>query len=458
MDILMQFVAFVVTVLVLISFHEAGHFVVAKLLGIKVLKFSIGFGKALARFHDKQGTEYVLALIPLGGYVKLLDEREQIVPEAEKPLAFNRQPLWARTLVVLAGPLINLLFAVVCLWLIFMIGVNSYRPIIGSVTLNSIAAKAGLQANDEITKVDQQPTASLQKLAMAIIYRLGETTPMLIDTKNLTTQQQAHHRLDLSNWKVNPLTPDPITSLGIEPKRPFVPSIVAAVESDSPAAKAGLQPQDKILSIDGQPVKDWYQLLRYIQLHPGKYIKLTYQRQSKVFTTPLYIAPKFTLSLKPIGYLGIKPMPLKADKSLIVVRKYSPLSALGVSLNETWQLLVFNVVILKKMFLGQVSLSSLGGPIAIFQSADSAFKQGIIVFLGFLSLISIMLAFVNLLPIPGLDGGHLFNFLIEFLIQRPLSLKYEIMSVQIGLFILILIMILATFNDVLRALWSMNNG
>lgn len=455
MDVIIQVFAFIVTILVLVSFHEAGHFLVAKLLGMKVVRFSIGFGKGITSFKDKQGTEYVIALIPLGGYVKLLDEREVIVPESEKHLAFNRQPLWARTLVILAGPVTNILFAILGFWLMFMIGIETYKPIIGMVKPNSIAADAGLQPLDQIIRVDDVVTPNLQKVVMAIILRLGEKGSMTIEAINPKSHQTRSYRLNLKTWKINSLNPDPLTSLGIEPLRPVIAPVIYQVEPNSPASSIGLKVNDRILAIDGQAIKDWYQLINYVHFHPGKKITLTYRRQNKIENTWVTIQPKISLGFKASGYLGIKPIPVKVPKEMLLLRQYKPLKALSVAVNETWQFTVFNIVVLKKMVQGQISLSSLGGPIAIFQTADDAFRQGITVFLGFLALISIMLAFINILPIPGLDGGHLFNNLIEFIIGRPVSLRYEILSIQIGMFLLIMLILFATFNDILRLFQSL---
>ncbi|MBA2654940.1 MAG: RIP metalloprotease RseP [Gammaproteobacteria bacterium] len=449
MDVFTQILAFIITVLVLVSIHEAGHFVVAKLLGMKVLRFSVGFGKAIFKFHDKKGTEYVIAFIPLGGYVKLLDEREVAVPEAEKHLAFNRQPLWARTLVVLAGPMTNLLFAILAFWLMFMVGIESLRPVVGSVQPNSIAARAGLQPGDEIIKVDGTPTLTMQQVVMRVVERLGEKDSMDIEAISALTHLPVHYNLNLQNWVVNQLNPAPLTSLGIEPLRPEIPAIIGTIAPQSPAQVAGLLPKDKILTLNNQRIANWYDLVAMIHANPGKTVTVTYARNNKSESKRITIQKK-SAGLRYVGSIGVKPPPISIPANMITLRKYPPFPALGVATNETWQFLVFNFVVLKKMIMGQVSLSSLGGPITIFQTADDAFRQGASVFLGFLALISVMLAFINVLPIPGLDGGHLLNFLIEFIIRRPLSLRFEMISVQVGIFLLIMLMVLATFNDILR--------
>jgi regulator of sigma E protease len=445
MNLLIQVLAFIITILVLVSFHEAGHFLVAKWLGIKVLRFSIGFGKPFLKFHDKHNTEYFLAYIPLGGYVKLLDEREGIVPDSEKHLAFNRQPLWSRTLVIIAGPLTNLLFAILGFWILYMVGVNSLRPIVDSIQPSSIAAQAGVKPGDLIDEVDGSATPNLSKLIMAIISRVGDKDEMSIMATNHYSHQKNTYHLNLASWKINSLNPDPLSSLGIALLEPEVPPTIKEVVANSPAANAGIKPFDKILSVNNLSIQDWQQFAKFTHKHPGDKIILTLQRNHAVLSTSLVVGSKWGA-----GFVGAEPMPIKIPPYMMVMIKYPPFQALGAAIKETWQLFAFNFVILKKMILGKISLGGLGGPITIYKSADIALKQGLPTFLGFLSLISIMLAFINILPIPGLDGGHLLNNLIEYIIRRPLPLKFQLISVQIGIFILVFIMFIATINDVVR--------
>ncbi len=448
MSILLQTLAFIITILVLVSIHEAGHFIVAKLLGVKVVRYAIGFGKAIFRYRGKSGTEYIIGFIPLGGYVKLLDEREVVVPNSELHAAFNRQPLWARALIVLAGPFTNFLFAVLAFWLMFMIGVKVIRPITGEIVPNSIAAQAGLKSNQVITRVDGHITPSLQKVVLRIIERIGETSVLTIQTRS--AKQYTNHLLNLRHWSVDALNPDPLQSLGIVPPRPFIPPIIESVEDQGPAAKIGLKAGDRVLAFDNTPIKDWYQLLTLIQQNPGKKVTLTFERERKQSSIPITVGYKLGARFKKVGYLGVKAKLPPIPEELLTIRKYSPWISFRIAVAQTWDYLVFNAVIIKKMIFGQISLNTLGGPIAIFQSADQAFQQGVSIFLGFLGLISIMLGFINLLPIPGLDGGHLLNYLIEFIIRKPLSIQYEIISVRVGFIILLMIMVIATFNDLLR--------
>jgi regulator of sigma E protease len=449
MNFLIQVIAFIITILILVSFHEAGHFCVAKLLGVKVLRFSIGFGKSIYRHLGKTGTEYIIALIPLGGYVKLLDERETVVPESEKHLEFNHQPLWVKTAIVLAGPLTNIIFAIFGFWLMLILGVQTLRPIAGNIAPNSIAAKAGMQTGDEINMVDGRSTPSWQKVMFRLIDRVGETGYLIFNTKNIYTQQVHTYDLNLEHWNINPLNPDPLSSLGIQPLQPPLPAILEAVDYGSPAANAGLQPHDKILTIADHTVRDWYDLVKYLRAHPGQIATVQYLRDHKSRSTTLTIERKLS-GFHWIGYIGVKTKSVVTPPYMLRMRQSSLLAALPEAGSETWHFLVFNFVVVKKMILGQISLSSLGGPISILKVADQALRQGFAIFFGFLALISVMLAFINILPIPGLDGGHLLNYLIEFIIRRPLSLTYQILSIRIGMFLLLLLIAFATINDILR--------
>lgn len=451
MELLRQLFAFAITILLLVSIHEAGHFVVARLLGIKVTRYAIGFGKPIFRWLGKTGTEYVIAPIPLGGYVKLLDEREVVVPKSEITQAFNQQSIGARALVVAAGPLTNFLFAIFAFWLMFLIGVQSYKPLIGEIKPNSIAARAGLQAGDEIRRIDGVAMPDLQKVVITIIEWLGEKSPLSVEV--VRENKIAIHNMDLQHWQINAFQPDPLQSIGIEPARPPLDAIINDLKPDSPAAYAGLRKQDKILFLDGQSIKDWYQFKDYISKNPGKHVTIIYQRQGNIAKTTAVIGHEFSFRIKPQGYLGVKPKEVIFSANLLKLRQYPPIAAFYHAIDETGQLVKFNFVLLKKLIVGQLPLSSLGGPLAIFQTADFAFQGGIGIFLGFLALLSVMLGCVNILPIPGLDGGYLFNYLIEIIIRRPVSLQYEIMTIRIGMIFILALIAFATFNDILRIIW-----
>ncbi len=453
MDVITQIFAFILTVLILVSIHEAGHMFVARALGIQVLRYSIGFGKSLWRYQAKKsGIEYVIALLPLGGYVKLLDEREMTVPEEQKHRAFNRQPLWARMAVVVAGPLTNLIFAVVAYWLMFTIGVDQVKPVVGQVIEHSVAAEAGIKPGDLIRTVDGQEVSGWGDFMLTVIGRIGGSGEISIETSSPTGQIQ-EHKVEVAQWKVDPLVPEPLQSLGLEPYRPAQPAVVDTVTPGSPAEMAGMKSGDQVLAIDGVALKDWYDLVKTVQPHPGKRFNLLIDRAGQKVTLDITPESKFYLrGLQRIGLLGVTVKPTPYPDNMKFEKKYSALLAIGPASAETLRFFNFNFIVLKKIIKGEISLRTLGGPITIFNTADRAFKGGVVVFLNFLALFSVMLAFVNVLPIPGLDGGHMLYFLLEFILRRPLSAAVEIFTMRLGLIFLMLLTLAVSYNDILRLL------
>lgn len=445
-----QIFTFLFAIFLLVTAHEYCHFWVARRLGIKALRFSIGFGKPLWRWYGKDGVEYVIAMLPLGGYVKLLDERDGEVPENEKHLAFNRQPLWSRTLVVLAGPVSNWLLAIVLFWIIFLIGVEPLKSVVGNVTPNSIAAQAGLKPDDQLLQIDNHATPTWQKALIAVVYRMGETGQMQIIAQPAKKSAPETHTLNLSTWKVDSLNPDPLKSLGIEPYQPPMPPVISEVIKGQAAQNAGLQAQDRVLAVDSKPITEWIDFIKFIQQHPDQKVNVTVQRGSQKKTFTVNIGHKLAPNWKTIGFIGIVAQPPEWPKGMKVERKYSVLNAWIPAVAETVSFTKFNFVIFGKMLRGQVSFKGLGGPITIFTSAKNAWKQGLLVYVGFLAILSVMLACLNILPIPGLDGGHLFYYLIEAIRGRPVSMAAQLLAWRIGIVALVLIMIQATFNDLMR--------
>jgi regulator of sigma E protease len=453
MDILIQIFAFLVTIVVLVSIHEAGHMFVARFFKIKVLKYSIGFGKALWRRQSKKtGTEYVIAVLPLGGYVKLLDECEGPVEEAEKHRAFNRQSLFARVAVVAAGPLTNIILAILIYWLMFSVGIDLVKPVIGKVSQQSLASTAGIQAGDKIIAVDGQRVEDWQDIMLSLIKRMGESGQILLQTQG-PEGQVSSHSIPISKWKPDPLNPDPLHSLGIEPYRPPQPAIVDKVKKGSPAAKAGVRVGDQFVAIDGVPLKDWYDLVKIVQPHPGKLFHFEINRGGEKIQLAMTPDSKMYLrGLRRLGVIGVTVKPTEVPKEMKFERQYNPLFAIGPASAEVWRFFDFNFIVIKKLFKGEISLRTLNGPITIFNFADRAFKAGFLIFLNFLALISVMLAFVNVLPIPGLDGGRLLNYLIEFIIRRPISASIELFTLRLGFLFLLLLTLVVTYNDILRLL------
>lgn len=450
-DILLQIAAFLITILALVSVHEAGHFFVARALGIKVLRFSIGFGRPLYKRTSKAGIEYVIAMLPLGGYVKMLDERECVVPDAEKHQAFNRQPLWSRALVVIAGPAINIVFAILAYWAIFAIGFQATKPVIHSIEPNTPAAMAGVPAGATLVAIDGQAVQTWEDSVFAMIWRMGDTGKMAVQVQPSDGAGASSYQLDLSQWHLNPLRPSPLRSLGMLPYAPELPAVFDQVSPGGPADQAGLKAGDKVLQLDDTPIQSWQDFVEYIQQHPGQTVQVRYLRDGQTAQLPVTVGTKHVLvGFRRIGVIGVMVKPTDLPESLKMMVQYPVLGAIVPATQETWRFFSFNIHVLKKMLLGEISLRSLGGPITIFKTANVAFRQGVVKFLRFLAMISIMLAFVNILPIPGLDGGHLLLFFIELVKRGPLSLRGELFAMRMGMSALLLLMIAATFNDIMR--------
>lgn len=445
MLIILKIFAFLFAIFILILVHEFSHFWVARRCGIKILKFSIGFGKALYNWRGKDGTEYILAAIPLGGYVKMLDTRETKVSAREHKFAFDYKPIWQRLLVVLTGPVVNLLFAFLVFWLLFVIGITVPKPIIGKITPHSIASQAGLSRGAEITAVDGKKVVNWQEVVLTIFSRIGDRGNLIVKTTSDNI-----YSLNIDSWKLDSFQPDPLLALGITPYHPLAPTIIGKVMPKSPAAVFGLLPNDRVISINNQRVSDWEEFIEQIKKYPAQQINLLIKRDGKVLSRTVTTDWKFGEGWIKIGYLGVGALPTKWPEEILLHQQYSPLYALFPALTQTWAMFDFNGVALTKLVTGKISFHVLGGPIAIFQSAAAALNAGIVVYFGFLAILSVMLAFVNLLPIPGLDGGHVLFLAIEAVLRRPISVRVQALVFRLGMILLILIMVQATINDLMR--------
>jgi regulator of sigma E protease len=448
LSLLISLLGVLITILLVVGVHELGHFLVAKSLGIKVLRFSIGFGKSLLTWHDKSGTEYVLAAIPLGGYVKMLDENEGPIKASEATQTFNRQPFYKKMAVIAAGPFFNLLFALIIYWILFTVGFISIAPIIGTVVPKSIAERSGLKPQQEILRIGDQKVSGWTTVVMTLLLHSGDDKNLEMELKNPNSQTQVTN-VDLTNWHLNHLRPDPLASLGITSYEPFVPPIIGKELFDGPAKQAGLKTGDKILSINNKPIKDWYDVVDQTQAHPDEVIPFQVERDKQKLSLEVKVGSKSNFFASKTGFLGVTP-DFDYPKELLRHNKYNPIEAFG----HAWQDVVLftdmNFVILAKMFMGKISLQSLGGPITIFQSAGTALNNGILAFLSFLAFLSISIGIINVVPIPGLDGGHLLFQFIEMVIRRPLSEKTMMLCYRLGMVFLLLIMVTAFINDVLR--------
>lgn len=434
---------------VLVTFHEFGHFWVARRCGVKVLRFSVGFGMPLLRWHDKQGTEFVIAAIPLGGYVKMLDEREGEVPVDQLDQSFNRKTVRQRIAIVAAGPVANFLLALVFFWVLAMLGSEQVRPVIGAVESGSIAAKAGLNAGEEIVAIDGEPTSGWAAVNLQLVRRLGESGSLQLLVREQGSSADSPRELKLDNWLKGADEPDPIRSLGIRPWRPALPPVLAELDPKGPAQAAGLKTGDRLLALDGQPLNDWQQVVDTVRTRPDTKIMLRIERDSAQIDVPVTLAARGE-SKAPSGYLGAGVKAIDWPPEMIREVSYGPLAAIGEGARRTWTMSILTLDSLKKMLFGELSVKNLSGPITIAKVAGASAQSGVADFLNFLAYLSISLGVLNLLPIPVLDGGHLLFYLIEWVRGRPLSDRVQGWGIQIGISLVVGVMLLALVNDLGR--------
>lgn len=440
--------AFIVALGLLVAVHEFGHFWVARRCGVKVERFSIGFGKAIWRRLGKDGTEYVLALIPLGGYVKMLDGRVDELKPGEEAQAFNHKSVWARMAIVAAGPMANFVFALFAFWLMFMIGVPSVKPVVGEVRPASIVAEAGILPGMEIVGVGGEETGDWESVTYALISHLGDDSVQL-KLKAANTSYAVDKTLQLAGWKFDPDKESPIGSLGIVPLGGKVLPVVEAVVPSSASEKAGLQVGDRIKGVDGEAITEWAQFVERVQESPAQPLQVTVERGGSEMTLTLTPDGK-KVKGQLVGFVGLSPQLVPLPDEYRTLLQYGPLQALWHGVQKTWSLITLTFDMIGKLIGGIVSLDNLSGPISIAKGAGSSADYGLVYFLGFLALISVNLGIINLFPLPVLDGGHLVYFLIEAITGKPVSEKIQEVGFRIGAAILMLLMGIALFNDFAR--------
>ncbi|KOR31508.1 hypothetical protein TI04_00455 [Achromatium sp. WMS2] len=440
-SLLFTSIFFLIAITILVAVHEFGHFLVARTLGIRVLRFSIGFGTVIWKYiSPKTQTEYVLSALPLGGYVKMLDEEEAPVAAADLPQAFNRQALWVRSAVVVAGPAFNILFAFLVYWLFFMVGDISIKPLVGQVTPKSIAEIAGFKLGDTITTVDKVATDDWEEVLLALIsnWSSNDRIPIGVVDVNGNSQNRWLPRVAIDRLSSNPKVFD---VLGIKPALPKLPAQIGAVIAESPAAVAGLRAGDVIISVDNQQVSDWNAFVYHVRAHPELVMELQVQRQNT--SIALQIKPRsYQEGAKVVGRIG-------AEVAIPdVTRRFYPGEALHKATLRTAQMLQLMFSGLGKMFTGQSKIvDNVSGPISIANFAGKAASNGFASFLKFLAAISISLGVLNLLPIPILDGGHLLLYAAEGITGKPIPEWYKIQAQRLGIIIIILLMSLALYTD-----------
>ncbi len=450
--ILHNLLFFIIAIGVLVAFHEFGHYWVARLLKVKVLRFSIGFGKPLLVWHRQKGEdliEFAISAIPLGGYVKMLDEREGPVDESIRHRAFNTQPVSTRFAIVVAGPLFNFILAVFFYFIFFVNGEQGIRPVVATPEINTVAYKAGFQDKDEIIAVSGNEVKTWQDFRISLIDNAmdGGDVEVTVRTSGFFETQRTlaigdRHILNEDN--------DVTELLGLKLWKPQLPARIGGTTENSAAAAAGVLAGDLIVYIDQNPISDWEELVEIIQASAGKTLDLTVQRDGEQYQ--LLLTPEEKIKDGNVtGFMGAYPdVPQSLIEQTRTTVEYNVFEAIGRAINETWTFSILTLKVLGKMVIGQAALENISGPITIAQYAGITASIGVLTYIKFLAMISVSLGVLNLLPVPMLDGGHLMYYIIEIIKGSPVSRKIEEMGQQIGLTLLFMLMSLAIFNDIQR--------
>ena len=459
MNIAWTIAAFLLALGPLIVFHELGHYTVARLCGVKVLRFSVGFGRPLVKWvRGRDRTEWVLSMIPFGGYVAMLDERETNgtpIAEADLPRAFNRQPVWRRIAIVAAGPIANLVLAVLLYAGINMVGVDEPRALFATPEAGTPVAETGIDAPFEVVALDGQPLRSMVELRWRLLKSGVDHDTATIDLRGVgaASGMQRTVSLDLGRFETKDFEGDFMQKLGLAPLRPR-PTIRDIADPSGPAAAAGLRRGDRIVSVDGKTIDDVDALQRLIAAAPGRRLALTVEREGALLSTAVTPAPSSATTPEgqapaaPIGRIGVQ---LRAQMQTVLVR-YGPIDAVVHGVSQTWDLCTFSLRMIGKMLSGEVSLKNISGPVTIADYAGQSARLGPLAFISFVAFISISLGVMNLLPIPMLDGGHLLYYSAEIVRGRPPSERFLEWSQRAGMFLLAGLMVVALFNDFARLL------
>lgn len=454
LDFLWNLGSFIVALGLLITAHEYGHFYVARRCGVKVERFSIGFGKAIWRKVGKDGTEYVVAMIPLGGYVKMLDERVEDVPDNLKDQAFNRKSVWQRIAIVAAGPIANFIFAIIALYFMYLIGVPSLKPVITSTTPDTAAAQIQVTEPMQVTAISGQPVRNWEEVNLALVGHIGDDSLTLSlaplnGLQGLDTDTRTY-TLDTRQWRFDPEKESPITALGLGVYRPAIEPQIALISEGSAAAKSDLKVGDTLVAINGQQYTDWQAFVDIIQHSANVPVELTVRRNGEQFAISVTPASVKNSDGKDIGVLGVSPAQAQWPENMRLQLEYGPIESFAIAADKTWQLVVVSFKMIGKLFTGDVSVKNLSGPISIAQGAGNSANYGLVYFLGFLALISVNLGIINLLPLPVLDGGHLLYYFVEVITGKPVSEKVQEIGFRFGAALLLMLMSIALFNDFAR--------
>ena len=452
MNILFTLFSFIVAISILVAIHEFGHYIVAKKLGVKILRFSIGFGKPLwMKRLGKDKTEFVIAAIPLGGYVKMLDKREANIDASEEHREFTRQSVWTRIAIVFAGPLFNFLFAIFAYWLMFVVGVSGVKPVIGNIDVDGMAKQAGLVSGYEIVAINNNKTPIWDVAITNIIPSIIDRSQAVLELKD-KEGNPVTRTLDFSANTGEIKVEKIFKQLGFEPWRPLIKPIIGTVAENSPAENAGFKVGDKIVAINNVVTPDWLDVVELISAKPAVIIQVEILRdgQRKIIQV---IPEKVTRNGKAVGQLGVG---LKSGttypEDMRVTHGYNVFESIPRAFSRTWDFSVLTLKMMGKIFTGEISIKNLSGPVSIAQYAGYSASAGLARFLDFLAVVSISLGILNLLPIPILDGGHLTYYMIEVVRGKPVSDETQEFASQIGMILLFSLMGVALYNDILRVL------
>lgn len=454
MSMLLTVIAFIVALSVLIVVHEYGHYWVARRCNVKVLRFSVGFGKPIwSKTIGPDATQLVLAAIPLGGYVKMLDEREGDVSPHELHRAFNRKSVWQRFAIVLAGPVANFLAAIVLYWILFVHGIPGLVPVVGEPPAGSTAARAGFIAGDTVQGVAGTRVQSWQDFRWVVLQRALDKAPVSVELK--TAEGVVISReLRFDDLAPEDLEKDVLAALGLSRQRLILPAVIGELTGNGAATRAGLRSGDRVLNVDGQPVQNWDDLVKKVRAAPGQVMQLRVLRgevEISLSVTPDAVDERGVR----LGRIGASPkMDQEAMQGMLASVSYGPLESLGKAVVKTWETALFSLRMLGKMVLGEISLKNLSGPITIADYAGQSAQNGWISYLLFLGLISISLGVLNLLPVPLLDGGHLMYYSVEILTGKPVSEKVMEAGQHVGVTVLFALMAFALYNDINRLIGS----
>ena len=452
MSLLQTLVAFVVALALLIVVHEYGHYLAARLCNVRVLRFAIGFGRPLFAWRrGPDATEWVIAAIPFGGYVKMLDEREGPVAPQERARAFNNQSVWRRIVIVAAGPVFNFLFAIAVYAGLFAYGLPEARPIVAEPPAGSAARAAGLESGDTVSAIDGQPIATWQELRWRVVQAALQREVVRLEVVDARGQRSAQS-LDLSRYPANEVEGDALERIGLRLYRPSLDPVLGQIVAGGAAERAGLSAGDRVTQANGRAIERWEDLVTAIRAHPGKALRLMIERGGQ--TLSIEVVPDAVLQgAARIGKIGAAPSVTPEQAERIIVRiQHGPLAALAKGCGKTFDIAWFSLKMLGRMLLGEVSWKHLSGPVTIADYAGQSAQMGWIAYLTFLALISVSLGVLNLLPVPLLDGGHLMYYAVEIIRGNPVSERVMELGQRVGLALLLFMMAFAFYNDLNRLL------